>query len=99
MDFAASSIRFTASGVEISGFGAPFRTATPTATLASGVALLATTLPDDSTSGNGGCTIGTSKASPLATCFFGPNATGRNERDFVGLRAGIVQTAEGNRDQ
>ena len=36
MDFAESSIFFTASGVEMSGLGAPFFTATPTATLASG---------------------------------------------------------------
>ena len=39
MDFAPSSIRLTASGVEMSGFGAPVLTATPTATVASGVAL------------------------------------------------------------
>ena len=43
MAFAASSIRLTASGVEMSGLGSPLRTATTTATVASGVSLLATT--------------------------------------------------------
>ena len=51
MNFAASSVRFTASGVEMSGLGWPVRTATPTATVASGVALATTTLPDATTSG------------------------------------------------
>ncbi len=73
IDFAPSSIRLMASGVEMSGRGAPVRTATPTATVASGVALAATTWPDASTSGNGGCTIGTSNGSPFATCRFVPS--------------------------
>ena len=61
-----------ASGVEMSGLGAPVRTATPTATVASGVALAAITWPEASTSGNGGWTIGTSNGSPFATCRFVP---------------------------
>ena len=56
----------------MSGLGAPVRTATPTATVASGVALAAMTWPDASTSGNGGCTIGTSNGSPFVTCRLVP---------------------------
>src|SRR3989442_117724 len=70
MAFAASSIRLTASGVEMSGLGSPLRTATTTATVASGVSLLATTLPESSTSLYGGCTTGTSNGSPRTTCWW-----------------------------
>src|ERR1019366_2179665 len=63
----------SASAVEISGRTAPRFTAIPTLTLASVFALLTTTLPDSSTSGYGGCTIGTSKLSPRATCSFVPS--------------------------
>src|SRR5216684_1267011 len=59
MDLAESSIFLTVSVDEISGLDAPFFTATPTATEASGVAVLSTTLPEAITSGNGGCTIAT----------------------------------------
>ena len=83
MDFAPSSIRLMASGVEMSGLGAPVRTATPTATVASGVALAATTWPDASTSGNGGCTIGTSNGSPFATCRFVPSARAERRLHLV----------------
>ncbi len=57
----------TASAVEMSGFGAPVRTATPTDTVASGVSLAATTWPDAITGSNGSCTTGTSNGSPLMT--------------------------------
>ena len=50
MDFAASSVRFTAAGVEMSGLGAPFRTASPIQPLAIKVALPGTTLPEATTS-------------------------------------------------
>ena len=63
---------FTASAVEMSGFAAPLRTATPTATVASGVSLDATTWPEETTSASGGWTIGTSNASPRITCCFVP---------------------------
>ncbi len=46
MDFAASSIRFTAAGVEMSGLGAPFFTVTPRTSLASVVAVFGSTLPE-----------------------------------------------------
>jgi hypothetical protein len=46
MDFAPSSSFLTASAVEMSGLGAPERTASPTETLASGVSLATTTCPD-----------------------------------------------------
>ena len=46
--------RLAASAVEISGFGLPFRTATATATVASGVSLLERTWPEARTSGYGG---------------------------------------------
>src|SRR5216683_3127495 len=72
IDFAESSIFLTASVDEISGLGAPFFTATPTATDASGVAVLSTTLPEASTSGKGGWTIGTSNKSPRTTCCLVP---------------------------
>ena len=72
MDLAESSIFFTASAEEMSGLGAPFFTATPTATAARGVAVLSTTLPEAVTSASGGCTMGTSNTSPLMTCFFVP---------------------------
>ena len=65
MALAPSSIRLTASAVEMSGLGAPVRTATPTCTMASGVSLSETTWPDAVTGSNGGCTIGTSKRRPL----------------------------------
>ena len=63
----------TASGVEMSGLGAPVLTATPTDTLASGVAVLATTCPDANTSGYGGCMTVTSNGSPAATCRLVPS--------------------------
>src|SRR5712692_10620803 len=56
----------------MSGRESPFRTATATATVASGVSVLATTCPEASTSGYGGCTIGTSNGSPRTTCAFVP---------------------------
>src|SRR5258705_4819527 len=72
IDFAASSIFLKASGVEISGLGAPFLTATPTATEARGVALVSTTLPEARTSGNGGWTHAAPGAPPRHTFRFVP---------------------------
>src|SRR6266576_2006002 len=72
MAFAASSVRLTASGVEMSGLRAPLRTATATATVASGVALPVTTWPEARTSGYGGWMIGTSNGSPVAACCLVP---------------------------
>src|SRR5215467_3611040 len=72
IELTASSVRRKAWGVEMSGLGAPSRTATPTETLANGVALLATTLPEAITSRYGGCTMETSKASPRTTCCLVP---------------------------
>ena len=64
----------------MSGFGAPFLTATATGTTASGVSLPAITCRVAITSASGGCTIGTSNASPVVissarTRFTGDNAT------------------------
>ena len=66
MDFALSSMRLTADGVEMSGFGAPFFTATAIHPFAIKVALPGTTLPDAITSAScGNSTIPTSNGSPL----------------------------------
>ena len=46
MNLVPSNSFLTASGVEMSGLGAPVRTASPTETLASGVSLATTTWPD-----------------------------------------------------
>src|SRR6476659_4466907 len=56
----------------MSGLGVPLRTASATATVASGVSLSGMTWPVAMTSATGGCTIGTSNASPLITCFLVP---------------------------
>src|SRR5467141_896953 len=69
MDFALSSVRLTASGVEMSGLGAPFCTASAKRSLAITVALPGTTLPVLSASGKGANRSDTSKAWPLATVF------------------------------
>src|SRR6267143_1702337 len=69
MDFALSSVRLTASGVEMSGLGAPFCTASAKRSLAITVALPGTTLPVLSASGKGSNRSDTSKAWPLATVF------------------------------
>src|SRR5260370_22521447 len=69
MDFALSSVRFTASAVEMSGLGAPFCTASAKRSLAMTVALLGTMLPVLSGSGNGANRSETSNAWPLATVF------------------------------
>src|ERR1041384_7526400 len=59
-------MRLTAEGVEISGFGAPFFTATAIHPLAIRVALPGTTLPEAITSAScGNSTIPTSNGSPL----------------------------------
>src|SRR5512138_2263853 len=57
----------------MSGLRWPLRTATPTATVASGVAVSTTTCPEATTSGYGGCTMGTSNGSPAATWRFVPS--------------------------
>ena len=67
MDFAASSVRFTAAVVEMSGLGAPFCTVSPSTILANGVALLGSTLPDATAGGYGANIIDTSRAWPRAT--------------------------------
>src|SRR6266436_2975618 len=69
MDFALSSARLTASGVEMSGLGAPFCTASAKRSLAMTVALLATMLPVLSASAKGANSSDTSNACPLATVF------------------------------
>src|SRR3984893_11184876 len=69
MDLALSSARLTAAGVEMSGLGAPFCTASAKRSLAMTVALLGTMLPVLSASGNGANKSDTSKAWPLATVF------------------------------
>src|SRR6266576_5963530 len=69
MDFALSSVRLTASGVEMSGLGAPFCTASAKRSLAMTVALPGTMLPVLSASGKGANRSDTSKAWPLATVF------------------------------
>src|SRR3984893_17587067 len=69
MDLALSSARLTAAGVEMSGLGAPFCTASAKRSLAMTVALLGTMLPVLSASGNGANKSETSKACPLATVF------------------------------
>jgi len=53
MDFAFSSVRLTASAVEMSGLGVPFFTAMARRSLAMTVALLGTMLPVLSASGKG----------------------------------------------
>src|SRR5258705_13991365 len=68
MAFAASSIRLTASAVEMSGLRSPFLTTTTMPTVASGVSVLAMTLPESMTSLYGGCTTGTSNGAPCTTC-------------------------------
>src|SRR6266403_154607 len=69
MDFALSSVRLTASGVEMSGLGAPFCTASAKRSLAMTVALPGTMLPVLSASAKGANSSDTSKAWPLATVF------------------------------
>src|SRR5712692_7952421 len=69
MDFALSSVRLTAAGVEMSGLGAPFCTASAKRSLAMTVALLGTMLPVLSASGKGANRSDTSNAWPLATVF------------------------------
>ena len=56
----------------MSGLGAPARTARPTATLANGRSLFFITWPDATTISVGGCTMDTSKVSPLMTRSFVP---------------------------
>src|SRR5581483_6539811 len=53
-------------------FGAPFFTTTTIATVASGVSLDGTTLPESMTSLYGGCTTGTSNGAPCTTCLCVP---------------------------
>src|SRR6266403_4640562 len=69
MDLALSSVRLTASGVEMSGLGAPFCTASAKRSLAMTVALPGTMLPVLSASAKGANSSDTSKAWPLATVF------------------------------
>src|SRR5712671_3455061 len=69
MDFALSSVRLTASGVEMSSLGAPFCTASAKRSLAMTVALPGTMLPVLSASAKGANSSDTSKAWPLATVF------------------------------
>ena len=66
IDVAFSSVRLTASPVEMSGFGAPFLTATPRRSVAITVALFGMTLPVRNASGNGENSSETSSAWPLA---------------------------------
>jgi len=63
----AERVRFTASGVEISGFGAPFLTAMARRWRAMTVALDLSMLPVASASGNGANSRETSSALPSAT--------------------------------
>ena len=62
MDLAFSSVRLTASAVEMSGFGAPFFTAMARRSLAMTVALPGTMLPVLSASGKGANRSDTSSA-------------------------------------
>src|SRR5258706_12725733 len=77
-DFAESSIFLTASAVEMSGAGAPWRTATPTAELASGVAGLSKALPEAITAGDGGGTTPPAKGAPPPPRFFVATAGSEN---------------------
>ena len=65
MDFAARSAFFTAAGVEISGLGAPFGTATAVRMPATGVALLGMMLPEEIAPGKGAMMSDTSRGARL----------------------------------
>ena len=69
MDFALSSVRRTASAVEMSGLGAPFLTASARRSVAITVALFGSMFPVLSASGNGANNSETSRAWPFATVF------------------------------
>ena len=62
-------MRLTASGVEMSGFGAPFLTPMARRNRPMTVALFGSMLPVLSASGNGANRSETSSACPLATVF------------------------------
>ena len=67
MDFAARRAFLTAAGVEMSGLGAPFGTATPTRKFAIGVALPGMMVPEAIAPGKGAMMSDTSRGWPFAT--------------------------------